>query len=161
MSMSKKTVLTSLVFISLFFSCKRDASELPAKDAVLSESNVTAFDDPPVEAKKFVEYACITGNCAGTLCEPGKGTCSKEMACTPLPDACAPPKPPTPPGSPEPDPGQPVPTSVANSRLSDQEIDNQATQHALQMVKAGYIDEKDIEASKQLAKSILIKVRNK
>lgn len=162
--MSKKLAFSFLAVLSLFSFCSRDASELTKEDAILSESEVTALDDEPVEAKKFVEYACLTGNCAGTLCEPAKGTCSKAMPCTPLPGACVPPKPPTTPPTTPPAPKPELaasPDLVSNSRLKAQEIETLATEHATQMLKDGYIDQKGFETSKSLAKSILLKVRNK
>lgn len=151
--MIKKLTITFIAIFCLFLSfCTRSVSDANEQNAILSKSELAALnDDPPVEDKKYLEKACITGNCAGTLCEAGKGTCTKERPCTAIPGGCT---------NPDPEP-EPIPDTIPQARISSQDIETLATQHATKMVKDGYIEKKDFEISKKLAKDILTKVRSK
>jgi hypothetical protein len=153
--MKKMLTITFLaISLSLTF-CTRNVSESPEKDVVLPKSGSAVLDDDdPVEDKKYVEKACTVGNCAGTLCEAAKGKCKKDRPCEALPDGC-----PKEPGDPDPDPIPDPP--IPPARLNSQYIETLATQHATKMVKEGYIDQKDFEASRKLAKDILNKVHSK
>jgi hypothetical protein len=153
--MKKKLTITFLAISLCLTFCTRNVSESPDKDVVLPKnSSAVLDDDDPVEDKKFVEKACVISNCMGTLCEAAKGKCKKDRPCEALPDGC-----PKGPGDPDPDPIPDPP--IPPARLNAQYIETLATQHATKMVKDGYIDQKDFETSRKLAKDILTKVHSK
>jgi hypothetical protein len=122
-------------FVIIFAACSKQSQTNSKEDQA---SSVTSSGIKPVvinlvdpdEAKKYTEFACVTGNCAGTACEGSKGSCRKK-ACTALPDACT------------------------RQSYSQGEIEALAARHANDMVAQGFIDQSDFEKSKKLAIEIL------
>lgn len=129
-------VIKLLPLLLLFISaCSKSSS--PGSNEVSGQSASSNKGNQSItplfeEAKKYVEFACVVNNCAGTACEGSKGTC-KSKACTALPDGCS---------------------GIA---LTSTEIEVIAAKHAQEMVAEGYIDAKDFNISKSLVIQILKK----
>jgi len=122
----------SILMAFLLFGCSK-SNVVDTKESEVS----TDFHDGSIisevlddDAKKYTEYACQVGNCAGTKCDDTKGECKKK-ACTALPGAC---------------------TRVV---LTAEEIEFFATKHANTMLEQGYIEKTGYNRSKELAIQIL------
>ena len=135
-----RQILMGVLALLLFASCSKDATkdlaDVSSLKKTVEEINALILppDDDGEEGAKYVEKACVTTNQqAGTLCESAKGKCKKQRDCTAV--------------------------TRVQTTLTDQQIDNIASDHAAAMVRDGYIDQQDMEASKQLYKTILTRVR--
>lgn len=122
------------MFLLAICSCTKNNDNV-----VSSANNVTSSSEgsslksgvtPLLDAKKYTEFVCVVNNCAGTKCDDSKGSCAQHD-CEAVPGGCV------------------------QSKLTDQEIEVFATEHAERMVKEGYIDQSGFSRSKELAKQIL------
>lgn len=113
------------------FSCTKNDNNIAYKNKELSVNNNSTSVSLIDEKKKYTEFVCVVNNCIGTKCDETKGNCVQHE-CEPVPGGC-----------------------VSQSRLSDQEIEIYATEHARRMVQEGYIDQSDFNQSKELAKRLL------
>ena len=135
-----KKILVGMVGLAFLASCSKsssddqsDAASLKAKVAEVNNLILPPPDDEG-DGAKYVEKACVTGNQAGTLCESAKGTCKKERSCTAV--------------------------RVATT-MTAQQIETAANEYAAQMVREGYIDEKNIESSKGLYIALATRIQKK
>ena len=122
----------SILFVTIFsFSCNKSTDFKAETDLSNETISLKEKDQVPqlIEAKRYTEFACVVNNCAGTACEGSKGSC-KSMACTPIPGGC---------------PG----------KLTSNQIETFAINHANRMVNEGYISKENFTKSKELAKQIL------
>ncbi len=105
----KKVLLFSLT-VFLFAACAKSN-----KKFIVDNSKIVA--ELPTAGKD--EKGCVTGNCAGTLCQVSSGnTCTKIMSCTAIPGGCS---------------------TIKSDIMSN--LDLYCSQHADELLAAGIINE--------------------